>query len=150
GVIEPSGGLYDPALLDHTATGNTEAADAATDWVELHNSGETPVSLADWSLTDDPGDPRRWVFPDVSIPAGGYLVVICDGLDLRNNPGGYLHTNFKLSKDGEYLALFDAHGQPASRFPAGFGPQSPFHSFARQLDGIYAYSDEPTPGKANA
>lgn len=127
-----------------------EAPDSATDWVELHNRGTAPVSLANWSLTDDPSDPRRWIFPEVSIPAGGFLVVICDGRNLRANPGGYLHTNFKLAKGGEYLALFDGNGQPVSRFTAGYGPQSPFHSFARQPDGTYAYSEVPTPGAANA
>lgn len=50
-----------------------------SDWVEIHNAGSAPVSLRGWSLTDDPDQPTRWTFPDVTLPGGGYQVVFASG-----------------------------------------------------------------------
>ncbi|MFO7935669.1 MAG: CotH kinase family protein [Bacteroidales bacterium] len=54
---------------------------AYSDWVELFNSLDTPVQLEGFRLTDDSLLPDRWVFPAMSIPAGGYLLVYCSGKD---------------------------------------------------------------------
>jgi hypothetical protein len=88
----------------------------ASDWIELHNSGAVPVSTDGLFLTDSASDPTRWLLPDVTIPAGGYLVVFASGKD-RRDPQGELHTNFSLSAGGEYLALVDTDGNtPVSQF----------------------------------
>ena len=81
-----------------------------SDWIELHNVGDSSMSLDRWYLTDDATDLRKWRFPDVTLDAGGYLVVFASGKD-RNDPANELHTNFKLSSDGEYLALVMPDGQ---------------------------------------
>src|SRR5204863_4126648 len=60
------------------------------DYVEIQNTGGSPVSLAGWSLTDD-GNARKFVFPSVDVPSGGYLVVWCD--DTTNTTPG-IHTGF--------------------------------------------------------
>ena len=49
-----------------------------SDWIELYNPGTTAVSLSGWGLSDSKLEQAKWAFPDVSIPAGGYLVVYCD------------------------------------------------------------------------
>ena len=49
------------------------------DWIEIFNGGTEVVSLLGWSLTDDPDWPLRWVFPDVAIDPGSYLVVFASG-----------------------------------------------------------------------
>jgi hypothetical protein len=74
------------------------------DWVELINLGSKTVNLKDWSLTDDAQSLRKWTFPFVSIAPGSYLVVFASGKD-RRDPDAPLHTNFKLSAEGEFLAL---------------------------------------------
>ncbi|MCZ6792064.1 MAG: CotH kinase family protein [Planctomycetota bacterium] len=51
------------------------------DWVELYNRGAAPVDLLGYGLSDRSTQPHKWVFPDVSIPAGGYLVVWASGKD---------------------------------------------------------------------
>jgi hypothetical protein len=53
------------------------------DWIELHNAGEDPLSLAGFGLSDNPLAPFRWVFPDVTLGAGDYLVVWASGKDRR-------------------------------------------------------------------
>jgi hypothetical protein len=74
------------------------------DYVEIQNTGGGPVNLAGWSLTDD-GNARKYVFPSVEIPAGGFLVVWCD--DTTNTSPG-LHTGFSLQRGGDNVYLFNA------------------------------------------
>nr|MBR9811954.1 hypothetical protein [bacterium] len=95
----------------------------ASDWIELSNSGASAVSTDGLYLTDNASDLTQWMLPDVTIPAGGYLVIFASGKD-RNNPQGELHTNFSLSAGGEYLALIDTDGiTPLSQFAPEFPKQ---------------------------
>jgi len=80
-----------------------------SDWIELHNDGANPVSLNGWYLTDDDGDLTQWQLPNISLAAGAYRLVFASDKD-RAPTNGELHTNFKLSAGGEYLALVQANG----------------------------------------
>lgn len=138
------------ADLDGAIEDNPDAPESVNDWVELYNRGASAVSLSGWSLSDSSGTSQKWIFPDVSIPAGGYLVVILDGQDVRTpGTGGYLHANFSLDADGEYLGLRDATGALVQEFTK-LPPGSPFHSYGRNATGNYVYFDLATPGAANA
>src|SRR3954470_2994364 len=79
------------------------------DWIEVANTGPTPVNLLGWYLTDDANQPRMWGFPSMTLNAGAYLVVFASNKD-HTNPAFNLHTNFKLSTDPGYLAL--THDSP--------------------------------------
>ncbi len=57
------------------------------DWIELYNTGDVPVDLEGWGLSDDPGDPFRWVFPAGTIGPGEHLVVWASGKDRRGGDG---------------------------------------------------------------
>lgn len=92
------------------------------DWIEIHNSGFSPVNLAGWHLTDDTNQPTRWRFPEVSLAADSYLVVFASDKN-RAAAGSPLHTNFRLSAGGEYLALFNSAGVAVSEFAPAFPPQ---------------------------
>ncbi len=37
------------------------------DWIELYNYGSVPVSLLNWSISDEEDDSNPWIFPDVTI-----------------------------------------------------------------------------------
>ncbi len=76
------------------------------DWVELYNSGITDVNLDGYFLSDNENNLGKWQFPNVSIPANGYLVVWLDG---HAGLQAGLHTGFKLSADGEELFLSTAN-----------------------------------------
>ena len=87
------------------------------DWIEIQNTSGSAVSLSGWYLTDSSSQPREWAFPAWTLNAGGYVVVFASGKDRKpaqavagqDNTGAAgqtkLHTNFKLSGSGEYLAL---------------------------------------------
>ncbi len=144
-------GAGEPVPNDDGSTETSpDEAGSAPDWVELHNNGGVDVSLQNWRLSDDVDNKAKWFFPNVTIPAGGHLVVICDGLDIGTPAaGGYLHTNFKLSAGGSYLILSDAAGVAVQTITST-GQASPFHSWGRDAGGVYVYSTTPTPGAANA
>ncbi len=79
------------------------------DWVEICNRGEAAVDLAGWHLTDEVANLRKWQFPSTNLGPGEFLVVFASNKDHRV-PGRPLHTNFKLSDTGEYLALVAPDG----------------------------------------
>ena len=105
-------GRLDPLITEFQASNqNTiEDEDGGTpDWIEIHNPGQVDVDLAGWHLTDNPTNLDRWQFPTTYLPAGDYLVVFASGKD-RAAFASELHTDFKLSAGGEYLALVKPDG----------------------------------------
>ncbi len=85
----------------------------SSDWIEIYNPGYIPISLDGWFLTDDAENLKKWPFPDgITLNGGYYFLVFASGQDVNdyNDPEGNYHTNFKLSSDGEYLALVRPDG----------------------------------------
>ena len=123
--------------------------DEFSDWIEIHNPTANAVSLSGWFLTDEPALPMKWAFPAATLPAGGYLVVFASEKN-RTPAAGPWHTNFRLSKEGEYLALTGPGGAIHAFSPA-FLPQEEDESFGLiGGDPALAYPfGDPTPGAAN-
>ena len=93
-----------------------------SDWIELHNPNDTTVNLSSWSLTDSSDDLAEWRFPAVVIPGNGRLTLFASGKN-RRDASNELHTNFKLSSGGEYLALVDASGSVIHDFAPAYPAQ---------------------------
>jgi len=126
--------------------------DDFVDWLELYNNGSNSVSLKEWALTDDNSKLDKWIFPDVAIGAGEYLLVYCDGANITSSPSSALHTNFKLGKNGEYLGLLNNENprQVVSGFSPEYPEQSFFYSYGWNSDSnSYLYYSNSTPGKQN-
>ncbi|MDA0811884.1 MAG: CotH kinase family protein [Verrucomicrobia bacterium] len=116
--------IGDPEISEILASNSSILEDVDgefSDWVEIHNPDAAPVDLAGYSLTDSKGSLAKWVFPSVTLPPEGFLVVFASGKD-RTDPAQQLHTNFKLSSSGEYLALVKPDGKTIA---AEFSPQYP-------------------------
>jgi hypothetical protein len=121
------------------------------DWIELYNPNDVPINLSGWSITDDRDDTEKWVFPNVTIGAGEYLVVFASGKD-RAVAGSELHTNFSLSRDGEYLGLYNTATSPlaVSEFSPLFPKQVADMSYGwYEADSAFRIFSVPTPGAAN-
>ncbi len=82
----------------------------ASDWIELYNPGDTPYVLTDHHLTDDLDAPRKWALPETVLAPRAFLVVFASGKD-RAVAGAPLHTSFRLSGDGETVALTTRAGR---------------------------------------
>lgn len=121
-----------------------------SDWIEIHNPGTQSVSLLGWSLTDDAGQPRKWSFPALAIPARGYTLVWASGND-RTNPAAPLHANFRLAEGGEFLGLVSPAGAMVSAFSPAYPNQRSDVGYGR-LPGSAdnGFLPAPTPRAANA
>ena len=120
------------------------------DWIELYNTGSETVSLGHYAISDDYGDPYKWLFPaDTSIAPDEFLLVWASGKD-RATPGEPLHTNFRISSSGEEVLLTDVtDGSTIDDLPPTPIPSD--YSYGRYPDGTdnwYLFSD-PTPGTPN-
>ncbi len=104
-----------------------------SDWIELFNFGSSATDLNGWSLTDDPSDLTKWVFPDVVLLEGEHMVLFASGKD-RRDPEKALHTNFKLSAAGEFLALVDPSGALRSTFAPEYPPQTYFATYGASIE----------------
>ncbi|HEY5915517.1 MAG TPA: lamin tail domain-containing protein, partial [Verrucomicrobiae bacterium] len=94
-----------------------------SDWIEIANVSTVSVDLAGWYLTDDPDRLKKWQFPSTNLAGGQFLIVFASNKDHRV-PGAPLHTNFKLSADGEYLALVKPDGVTlATAYAPAYPPQ---------------------------
>lgn len=147
----PLGSVVISEILTVNRSGLLDEDGEASDWFELRNDGEAPISLAGWSATDDAEEPDRWLFPDVVLGPQEHLVVFASGKD-RSRPGGELHTSFRLSSTGEYLGIHDAEtprqvvSELAPRYPA----QRPDLAWGLDGTGRRVYLESPTPGAPNA
>ncbi len=116
----------------------------SADWVELYNTGEDEVDLSGFFLTDKLSSSTKYALPQgTTIAGGGYLLIWCDD----QNTG--LHTNFKLSADGESIALFSQQRELQDSLT--FGVQLLDVSYGRRQSAIdeWVFFSSPTPGTAN-
>ena len=74
------------------------------DWVELYNGNSFSLNLNGYYLSDNENELTKWTFPNITIPANGYLIVWCD---TAGNSQTGLHTTYRLSSDQEEVYLTD-------------------------------------------
>lgn len=117
------------------------------DWIELYNPGPEDLDVGRMYLSDDLGNLPRWQIPaGTVISAGGYLLFWADG----EPDQGPLHTNFRLSRDGEMVTLVKADGYSLLDWIV-FPAQQDDVSFGRLPDGANDWRSFviPTPGGPN-
>ena len=117
------------------------------DWIELYNEGDKTVSLKGFGLSDRKEMPKRWVFPDVEIAPGAYLVVCASGKNCIKEDGE-LHTNFKINSAGESVYLSDTEGHLISGVNVEAVTFDKSYGCIRGTE-EYAELNIPTPGKEN-
>ena len=127
-----------PLVISEFMAGNSstlkDEEGAFEDWIEISNRSDLPVNLEGWGLTDSATAPLKWTFPATNLAARGYLLVFASAKD-RRTPASPLHTNFKLSADGEYLALVESNGTTkASEYSPVFPKQITDISFGLGAD----------------
>lgn len=83
-----------------------------SDWIELVNCSSRALNLSGWSLTDDPDEPRKYVFGGLTVAAGGFTVVSCGS-------GSSSAAPFSISNGGETLYLVNGEGAFVDVFETG-------------------------------
>lgn len=138
-------------IINEAAATNREFADDdgdTSDWFELYNPGNEPVSLTDWTLSDKPNRPDKWTLPAITLQSQETVLIWASSKD-RSDPESPLHTNFSLSSDGETLVLHDTTGTlihalevPGTRLGVTVGSSA--------IDGSPVFFEVPTPGQPNS
>ena len=146
---QPFGGIqYNVLAINEFMADNettvTDQDGEYEDWIELYNNGNAALPMLGLYLSDNALIPNQWAFPDVTIAAGGYLVVWADN-DVTQTG---LHANFKLSAGGEAILLSDSELNILDEI--SFGPQKTDTTTGRFPNGIgYFMEMLPTFGTEN-
>ncbi len=136
-------------MADNESTIQDEDGDFS-DWIEVRNTAGDTVNLDGWYVTDDAEELTKWRFPNINLGANEHLLLYASSKD-RRVAGDELHTNFRLSNNGEYLALVQPDGatieyEYAPQFPA----QSNDVSYGVSADlSTVGYFVTPTPAAPN-
>ena len=131
--------------------------DDPSDWIELWNSSNAPVNLRNWSLTDDPTRPDKWLLRDITLVPDERLVIFASGknrtrIEVDDDTGlpGALHTNFRLNADGGFVALYPP---TTRRFLDGtsvtYPALHPDQAFGVGDGRDFGFLAVPTPGQPN-
>jgi Lamin Tail Domain/Fn3 associated/CotH kinase protein/Chitobiase/beta-hexosaminidase C-terminal domain len=145
----PHGDLQISEFLAVNSGGLLDEDGASSDWIEIANRGLVSVDLSGWHLTDDALAPTKWTFPTLVLVPGQRVVVFASDKD-RALAGSELHTNFKLSSGGEYLALIDPGLAVSSAYAPAFPVQTPNVAYGlRDSMPDEGYFAPPTPGAPN-
>lgn len=148
--------LQSPRITEFMASNSGDLKDIDgdySDWIEIYNPNDYRLPVGDYYLSDTPANRLQWRFPNVKIPAHGYLIVFASGKN-RAVTGEELHTNFKLDVEGEFLSLADS-SRRLQQFPATypasqtFAPQYPNISYGLGTNGSIGYFRPATPGEIN-
>ncbi|MDA7680206.1 lamin tail domain-containing protein [bacterium] len=92
-------------VLPGNQAGLRDGAGEFDPWIELHNSGETTVSLNEFYLAPNYENRVQWQFPDgASIGAGEYKIVWVDG-EPNESKAGEWHTNFRLEPEAGSVVM---------------------------------------------
>lgn len=118
---------------------------AYSDWIELYNASDESVDLTGYSISDDGA---TWFFPEGSIPPKGYLVIWASDKN-KVASDGQLHTNFKLSAQGEKVVLKTPGGEVIDSII--YGRLADDESYGRSTDGgnEFLIFSKPTPYTSN-
>ena len=98
-------GLVISEIMPSNRTAVTDEHGNYSDWVEIWNSSDQAMSMSGVGLSDR-SDSIRFLFPDITLPADGRMIVFCSNTN-QADPGEPFHAKFKLSSVGETVYLYD-------------------------------------------
>jgi hypothetical protein len=123
-----------------------------SDWIEIYNTTLDTIQLESgkWFVTDSLPNPHKFKLPSCSILPQQYLLVWADGFDTTISQ---IHSNFKLSKNGEQIGITYQKDSSTSFFvdQLTFGLQQSAHSYGRIPDGSsnWNFMSNPSPNAMN-
>jgi hypothetical protein len=145
-VVEETPKIVINELLPKNSQNGSDEDGDFDDWIELYNPADEVQDISGYYLSDSKKNPAKWKLPQgTTIGANGYLIVWADE-DSTHVSG--LHTNYKLSADGENVVLLTPSQEVIDlvEYPITLVEQS----WARKPNGTGAFKwSVPTFNKAN-
>ena len=118
---------------------------AFPDWVEITNTGEEPIALGGYGLSDR-SDKIIFIFPEMTLGAGEHVIVFASDSN-RNAAGETFHAKFKVSSSGDTLYLFGSDGVAFQELPVPAMNHDMCYSWVGGED--YIITEQYTPGFDN-
>lgn len=137
------------------ASNNSAVQDPADggfdDWFELFNTGDIPVDLTGYTLTDDLTRPARQTIPfGFILQPRSALLVWADGQPEQTRAGQTLHVNFQLNRGGDDIALFDTLGRRVDAIRYTYQATDVAEGrWGDGADGPFFWFAQPSPGTTN-
>jgi len=141
-----------PRITEFMASNNATLEDGdgnAPDWIEIWNPNAFGIALTGCALRDSG---TTWVFPAMQMAGNARLIVFASGQVAGNytDAGGFLHTTFQLSADGETLQLLAPDGTTVVSEFTNVPPQHPDASWGTDPDtNLPGFFVPATPGAVN-
>lgn len=105
----------EPNIVINEIMYNADENQESEDWIELYNSGNASINLADWTLKDDKDDNMYTIPEGTIVGSNSYLVLVKDKAAFQEI---YPNTNnilgdigFGLSGNSDQVRLFNNEGQ---------------------------------------
>ena len=147
-TMATAGALVINEVMPSARSGLPDEDGEYTDWIELYNTTDQPVSLNNYALSDNETKPLKWRFPqDAVVAPHGYYLVFCSKKDRRDDPTIIPHTNFGISAERDTIVLSDGYGHLVDRVTIDNIPAD--SSYARDADGTFSIHSLATPGRSN-
>ncbi len=130
-TVVPLKGIVINELMADNTNVQPDQDNEYDDWIELYNNSTASIDLTNYFLSDNINNTQKWQFPDgTAIAANSFLIIWADKDTLQQG----LHSNFKLSANGETLLLSNANATIIDSIT--FANQQSNVSFGRLLNGI--------------
>lgn len=117
-----------------------------SDWIELYNTKKKPVNLKGYGLSNNADDYFKWVFPEVTIPANGFLIIFASGKDYSKDE---LHTNFTIKSSGKDLFLTNPEGILIDSLEAVGLIEDQSYGRKKDAGKVWLHFSAPTPASSN-
>lgn len=108
GKVNENPTLLISEVLTQNMVGLSDEKGRFSDVVELYNSGDAPVFLGEYCLSDSTENRFRFRLPAQMLQPGAYALVYCDGENYIGE-NGEIHAGFGLSSE-DVLCLTDKAG----------------------------------------
>jgi len=100
------GQLYINEIVASNSSIIADSSGEYDDWIEIYNSSNSPINLADYYFSDDPLDPTQFKIPNsnpdlTTVPANGFLILWADD----DTEQGENHLNFKIGGSDENILI---------------------------------------------
>ncbi|MHC4352233.1 MAG: lamin tail domain-containing protein [Planctomycetota bacterium] len=150
GIVPDPGAVVINELLAHSH-------DAASDWIELHNTTGAAVDIGGWFLSDSKNSLFKYEIAGGTVIGPGEYLVLYQDAHFGNAGDAGAHEPFALSENGETLYLSSAQNgmQTGYRDVQDFGASATGVSFGRYYKAStgnfnFVAMEQATPGSANA